>query len=162
MRTRLLVVASRTADAPELLARLEARAEQGPLAVTLLTPATRSEREPALRRAEAAVAHLRERGIEAESVEGEGDPIVAVQEVWDPCRFDEVVVSTLPTGTSRWLQVDLPHRIARLTDATVHHVEVVPAAPPPPPTPPPARLRQPLLIGVLAQLRTGTRPSVRG
>jgi hypothetical protein len=161
MRTRLLVVASRTADAPELLARLEARAERGPLAVTLLTPATRSERESALSRADAAVAHLRERGIEAESVVGEGDPIVAVQEIWDPCRYDEVVVSTLPTGTSRWLQVDLPHRIARLTDATVHHVEVTPAPPPARPTPPPTRLRQPLLIGVLAQLRTGTRPSAR-
>ena len=31
-------------------------------------------------------------------------------------------VSTLPTGTSRWLQIDVPHRIARVTDAKVSHV----------------------------------------
>jgi len=27
--------------------------------------------------------------------------------------FDEIVLSTLPPGLSRWLRQDLPHRIAR-------------------------------------------------
>ena len=54
---------------------------------------------------------------------GDVDPACAVIEVWDPRRWDEILVSTLPTGTSRWLQIDLPHRIARAVDAPVHHVE---------------------------------------
>ena len=54
---------------------------------------------------------------------GDVDPACAVIEVWDPRRWDEIVVSTLPTGTSRWLQIDLPHRIARAVDAPVSHVE---------------------------------------
>ena len=34
---------------------------------------------------------------------GDQDPIAAVHETWDPAQYDEVVVSTLPTGASRWL-----------------------------------------------------------
>jgi hypothetical protein len=37
-------------------------------------------------------------------------------------QYDEVVVCTLPTGASKWLQVDLPHRVAKITDAPVMHV----------------------------------------
>ena len=55
---------------------------------------------------------------------GDADPIVAVQEAWDPGRYDEVVVSTLADGASRWLQIDLPHRVAKLTDCQVRHVAV--------------------------------------
>ena len=87
-----------------------------------------SEREEARARLDAACAELREHGIEAEGVLGDADPIVAVQEVWDPGRFDEIVVSTFATGASRWMQIDLPHRVAKLTDCTVRHVESRPAA----------------------------------
>ncbi len=48
--------------------------------------------------------------------------MVAVQDAWDPRRFDEVIVATLPTGVSRWLAADLPHRIERLTGARVTHI----------------------------------------
>jgi len=47
---------------------------------------------------------------------------VAVSEAWDPARYDEIIVSTLPTGVSRWLQIDLPRQVAKLTDAPVAHV----------------------------------------
>ena len=65
----------------------------------------------------AALERLHAAGIEAEAMLGDVDPACAVIEVWDPRRWDEVLVSTLPTGTSRWLRVDLPHRIARAVDA---------------------------------------------
>jgi hypothetical protein len=45
-----------------------------------------------------------------------------VQDVWDPRRFDEVIVATLPTGTSRWMAADLPRRVERLTGARVTRV----------------------------------------
>jgi hypothetical protein len=155
VRTHLLVVANQTVDSPDLLEALEQRAEQGPIHVTLLLPVLWSEREAARERVEAACSDLKERGIEAEAVLGDADPIVAVQEVWDPGRFDEVVVSTFTTGASRWMQIDLPHRIAKLTDCTVRHVETHPAVVPPAPEPPP----QPrgLFESAVGLLRTATR-----
>ena len=54
---------------------------------------------------------------------GDVDPACAVIELWDPQRWDEILVSTLPASTSRWLRIDLPHRIARAVDAPVRHVE---------------------------------------
>jgi hypothetical protein len=32
------------------------------------------------------------------------------------------VVSTLPSGSSRWLGLDLPRRLGKLTSVPVHHV----------------------------------------
>jgi hypothetical protein len=155
VRTHLLVVANQTVDSPDLLEALEQRAEQGPIHVTLLAPVLWSEREAARKRVDEACGALRERGIESEAVLGDADPIVAVQETWDPGRFDEIVVSTFTTGASRWMQIDLPHRIAKLTDCTVRHVESHPAAAPVAPEPPP----QPrgLIESAVGLLRTATR-----
>lgn len=138
----LLVVANRTVDSPELMVALTERAQQGPIAVTLLAPVAYHEREQAERRLSNAVERLRERGIQAEVLVGDSDPMVAVQEAWDPGRYDEVVVSTFATGTSRWMLIDLPHRVARMTGAAVKHVvspEPLPDLPPAPPPRPPAR-----------------------
>ena len=155
-RTHLLVVANQTADSPELIEALNERSAQSPIHVTLLVPSTYSERAEANARIQTAKATLSESGIEAEGLLGDADPIVAVQEAWHPGRYDEVVVSTLEEGASRWLQVDLPHRVAKLTDCTVRHVavpvrRVTPKAPEPPPTP------KPLLESALGLLRSSTR-----
>lgn len=154
-RTHLLVVANRTVDSPELLAALEERCAQGPLHVTLLAPVLWSEREDARVRLDAAIASLAERGMEGEGLLGDADPVVAVQEVWNPGRFDEVMVSTFATGASRWMQIDLPHRIARLTDCTVRHVVTRPQVPPSEPMPAPEP--RGLLESALGLLRTGTK-----
>jgi hypothetical protein len=121
----VLVVAHATASSPQLLEALAARAEQGSLQVTLLLPAQGvgfAAKEEAQATLDEALAQYRENGLEADGVVGDRDPMVAVAEIWDPLRFDEVIVSTLPGNVSRWLQADLPHRIARLTDAQVTHV----------------------------------------
>jgi hypothetical protein len=124
-RTKLLVVANQTVDSDELYDALRERAERGPVAVTLVVP---QDQQTGLgQRVNAALDRLHEAGIEADAMLGDVDPACAVIEVWDPRRWDEVVVSTLPTGTSRWLQIDLPHRIMRAVDAPVHHVECRPA-----------------------------------
>jgi hypothetical protein len=155
VRTHLLVVANQTVDSRDLLEALEQRAAQGPIHVTLLAPVLWSEREAARQRADQACGALRERGIEADSVLGDADPIVAVQETWDPGKFDEIVVSTFTTGASRWMQIDLPHRIAKLTDCTVRHVESRPEeVPHEPEAPPPPRG---LIESAVGLLRTATR-----
>lgn len=128
-KTRVLVVANRTLGSQELMRALHERAELGPVEFRLLVPATpatgsnpHSGREGAKRHMHEAVEQLAGEGLEAEGRVGDPDPIVAVHEVWDPAEFDEVIVSTLPTGASRWLALDLPRRVGRITGAPVTHV----------------------------------------
>jgi hypothetical protein len=119
-RTKLLVVANQTVDSDELYGALHDRAARGPLTVTLLVP---QDQQAGLgHRVNGALERLHAAGIEAEAMLGDVDPACAVIEVWDPRRWDEVLVSTLPTGTSRWLRIDLPRRIGRAVDAPVTHV----------------------------------------
>jgi hypothetical protein len=154
--THLLVVANRTVDSPELLDALRLRAEAGPLHVTMLAPCTYAERVQAQDRLQRAAAHLEAAGIESEAMLGDADPIVAVQEAWNPGRYDEVVVSTLAAGSSQWLQIDLPHRVAKLTDCQVRHV-AVPARRPAPARPQSPPERRPMLERVASLMRSGSR-----
>jgi hypothetical protein len=121
-KTSVLVVANQTADSPELIQALRERAARGEVEFTLLLPRLpgRLDEEPS--RLDAIVAGWREAGLEARGELGDSDPVVAVKETWDPSRFDEVVISTLPTGVSKWLQIDLPHRIERMIGMSVQSV----------------------------------------
>lgn len=123
--THLLVIANVTATSKDLIGALQERAARGPIACTLVMPAAApgfAGRDAARAGLDEALATWREAGIEADGVIGDSDPILAVQECWRPDRFDEVVVSTLPGGASKWLRFDFPQRVARLTDARVEHV----------------------------------------
>jgi hypothetical protein len=157
MRHRLLVVANRTVDAPKLLDELRRRAREHPTELTILIPAAWSEREQAAMRAQQAVESLREDALEVDVILGDADPACAVEEAWDPRHYDEILVATLPRSSSRWLEFDLPHRIARTTDARVEHIEVPPAPPPPEHVDSHARLRDPFLVRLLGSLRISTR-----
>ncbi|QEC48940.1 hypothetical protein FSW04_16080 [Baekduia soli] len=119
-RLKLLVVANQTVDSDELYDALRQRAEGDRLAITLLVP--QDDQSGLSHRVRHALDRLHGAGIDAEAMLGDVDPACAVIEAWDPRRWDEVVVCTLPTGTSRWLRIDLPHRIQRAIDAPVTHV----------------------------------------
>jgi hypothetical protein len=41
-----------------------------------------------------------------------------------------VIVSTLPTGSSRWLAIDLPRRFEKISGVPVQHVVAQPPRPP--------------------------------
>jgi hypothetical protein len=120
----VLVVANLTATSDELLAALRERAGRGACRFTLLMP--RSGPDADARLSEALEA-MRAAGLEnVTGRSGDPDPIVAAMEVWDPREFDEIVVSTLPTGMSRWLGADLPRRLEKLTAVPVRHVVAQP------------------------------------
>jgi hypothetical protein len=123
----VLVVANVTAVSDELLtALLDISGEQS-TAFTLIVPATPSE---AVReRLEAAVERLLAAGLQVEGRIADSDPLVAVSEAWDPRRYDAIVISTLPMGSSKWLSAGLPRRIADLTGALVTHVVSEPPRP---------------------------------
>jgi len=126
--TKLLVIANRTIDADEIRDAIVGRATGGPLEVTLVAPLLSgtgsmcARRTATAQRLDGAVRRLNEAGVKAEAIVGDADPMVAVQDAWDPRRFDEVIVVTPPTGLPRWMPADLPHRVERLTAARVTHV----------------------------------------
>ena len=113
---RVLVLANRTAGSPQLRDALLDRRQQGPIEVTLLVPAAWEPQDPhggqetGRRRVREALADLRDTGLEVQCRVGDADPVTALREEWDPDRYDEVIVSTLPGRVSRWLQIDLPRR----------------------------------------------------
>ena len=92
---------------------LKARVDSSPAAFTLIVPATpgggRRGRPGHARRGARAAAGRRARGRRER---GRRDPLVAVTEAWDPKRYDEIIVSTLPMRFSKWLHAGLPERSA--------------------------------------------------
>lgn len=148
----VLVVANVTAGSDELIEALRRRAEKDRVRFTLLVPATgggRGGREAAQRRMDAALERMRDAGLEVQGRIGDSDPLVAVHDAWDPREYDEIVVSTLPTAASKWLQVDVPHRVERITGLPVTHVVAQESRREVQGMPPPKRERW----GVLAPLR---------
>ena len=123
---RVLVVAHRTAATPALIEAVRRRVGAGPCTFTLLVPASargldraanpeESGQEEAEAMMEMAVPLLEEAtGQPVEGRVGDHDPFAAVQDAVHRERFDEVIVSTLPTRVSRWLHLDLPRKVASL------------------------------------------------
>jgi hypothetical protein len=138
-KRNILVVANVTATSPKLVEALEAEVAKAPATFTLIVPATPvgGGREAARAKLEEAITRLRADGIEVEGSIGDGDPLVAVTEAWDPKRYDEIIVSTLPMRMSKWLHAGLPERIGRLTGAPVTHIVSEPEKPPVETVPPP-------------------------
>jgi hypothetical protein len=158
MAANVLVVASQTAGSQHLLDALIHRAERSPIKVTLVMPAQGpglSGREAMREPLEQALAAMREAGLEAEGAIGDNNPMDAVAEYFDPSRHDEVIVCTLPGRSSKWLQHDFPHRVARFTGLSVSHVVADDLRPAPVTSPAPAHEREPM--GPLSVLSWGGR-----
>jgi hypothetical protein len=129
----VLVVANRTAECPELLEALRARAVQGPCEFTLLVPSTphglawaadmHAGGEEAEQHRQAFVDELREEGLNvADAKVGDPDPLAAIQDECNFHEYDELIVSTLPLKISKWLHVDLPRKAGAATGLPVTHV----------------------------------------
>lgn len=120
-KRHVLVVANVTAGSDDVIGHLRNRE---PAQFTLLVPAGHSAggHETARRTMEDALERFRAAGLAAEGLVGDDDPCLAVKEIWDPKAYDEIVVCTLPLGSSKWLHAGLPERISKLTGAPVTHV----------------------------------------
>jgi hypothetical protein len=113
----ILIVAYRTAGTPGLLDEVRRRANEGPCRFVLLVPRPYwdPETEEAALALELAVPLLEDAtGGRVEALIGDTDPLVAVREMLERERFDEVIVSTLPARVSHWLHRDLPSRVEQL------------------------------------------------
>jgi len=127
---RYLVVANQTLGGVHLLSLLRELAEQ-PSLFHVLVPAsppkdhlwTEGEaRTIARRRLDDALERFRSVGIEAAGEVGDERPLQAIDDVLEREAFDEIVLSTFPPGMSRWLRLDLPHRVQATYGLPVRHV----------------------------------------
>ena len=113
-RTRVLIVANRTASTFRLVEAVRDRAEAGPCEFALLIPDV-TDRKQADWTMETAQRVLRPAaGGKVEGLVGGADPFESVQEAVRQGAFDEIMVSTLPRRMSKWLRRDLIRRVEGL------------------------------------------------
>lgn len=130
---RYLVVANRTLGGERLLEQLRQRVEAGSCSLHVLVPASPDQqgwthdenldRERARLRMELALERFGELGCEVTGEIGDPRPVDAVLDVMLDGEYDEILLSTLPTGASRWLGMDTVSRVQRAVSVPVVHVE---------------------------------------
>jgi len=124
-----LVVANRTLPSEELAEAIRERIDAGDRSFYVVVPLTPVSRGILVDEAESAdaardrlaafVDALHEHGVEADGEIGDSDPIQAVRDVIRSRDFDQILLSTLPAGASRWLQRDVPTRLDRAVDVPI-------------------------------------------
>lgn len=117
--TKLLVISRETLLSDALLAHMRARAENAPTEFTVIVPRDRGSARELL---DAASERFATNGLEVALLVGDRDPLMAVRDHWNPSAFDEIIIVTLPSHSSRWLAVGLPFRVQQLTGALVTHL----------------------------------------
>lgn len=138
---RILVVANRTLGGEALLALLRERAESGGGSLHVLVPASPdpaswrshdedTDHEAAQARLAAAQEQFAALGFDVTGEVGGASPVEAVGDALRSGEpYDEIVVSTLPAGPSKWLRMDVVSRIERAYGVAVTHVEARAEAP---------------------------------
>jgi hypothetical protein len=131
-KASVLVVANRTATSDELLEALVTRVERGPASFHLVVPATprgaswmtdmSAGAAGAQERLDQALARWRDVGLECGGEVGDSDPLAAASDAVNAGEYDELIVSTLPQHVSKWLHLDLPHKVAHATGLPTEHV----------------------------------------
>jgi hypothetical protein len=129
---RYLVVANQTLGGAHLMGKVRETLAAGPCVFYILVPATPpghfatwTEGEAlgvAQERLDAALTRFKELSAEADGEIGDPNPLQAISDALRERTFDEIILSTLPSGASRWLKQDLPHRVERTFAIPVTHV----------------------------------------
>ena len=116
-----LIVANQTLTSRSLTDAIEARLADGPVRTHVVVPLSpvggrltwdeAASRDAAKARLDEVLGRLRDMGAEADGEIGDRDPVMAVRDALRGRDVDEVIVSTLPRGLSRWLGEDVPSRL---------------------------------------------------
>ncbi len=128
----VLVVAHQTAATDQLLDEVRRRAQRGPARFHLVVPrqahgmhkvvdpqdAGVDEAEHVLA---AALPKLSEAaGSEVTGSTGDAEPLMAIHDAVNLGNYDEIIISTLPLGVSRWLKLDLVSKVRALGLPVTH------------------------------------------
>ena len=113
--SRVLIVAHKSVATPSLVDEVRSRCDAGPCRLALLIPDADDPAVAAwtLRRARRMIAEAV--GVPVAGIVSEGeDPYAGIAAALREDDYDEVLISTLPEGGSRWLREDLPARVREL------------------------------------------------
>jgi hypothetical protein len=125
-----LVAANLTARSPELVERLHALAQEGPRRFIVVVPQSSVEGNAAAearRRLRALLDSLAGDGVVAAGMIGDPDPYTAIMNAVQFFFISEIVISTLPEGSSQWIADKLVERVQSATNKPVEHIESTPA-----------------------------------
>jgi len=137
--SKYLVVANQTLGGDHLMDEVRRRAAAGPSSFYVIVPNTHSvdaargsgtpvalaamsastEEEDhrasliAQSRLHQALTQFRAEGLDARGDLGDPEPLTAIGDALAAEKFDEIIISTLPSGISHWLGMDLPSRAER-------------------------------------------------
>src|SRR5690349_5753678 len=103
----VLVVANRTVAAQRLVDAVERRAAEGPCTFTLLVPDVAARRDADWTLDTGRRVLGKAAGGPVGGLAGGPDPFEAVRDGVATGEFDEIIISTLPRGVSKWLRRDL-------------------------------------------------------
>ena len=130
---RYLVVANLTLGGEHLRDKVRACLAAGPSRFHIVVPATppqdsltwteEAASAAAQDRLAEALRRFGELGADVDGEVGSHQPLDAIAVGLDRGPFDEIILSTLPAGASRWLKMDLPHRVERSFGLPVTHVQ---------------------------------------
>jgi hypothetical protein len=133
-----LVVANQTLGGEHLIERVRQCLADGPCRYHIVVPATPQgelltwtegkSTAIAQDRLDHALAQFRELGAEADGEVGDKNPMLAIEDALRHGAFDEIILSTLPPGLSRWLKLDLPSRVTARFNLPVTHLVAEPEA----------------------------------
>jgi hypothetical protein len=116
---RVLVVAHQTAATAPLLEAVRERAQRGPVSFhlvvprqphglhKLLDPEDYGQEEAQRVLADALPKLSSAAGHDVTGSLGDPEPLMAIQDAVNLDDYDEIIISTLPLGVSRWLKLDL-------------------------------------------------------
>jgi hypothetical protein len=129
---RYLVVANQTLGGEHLAEKVRACLAAGSARFHILVPATQPQDHAVWTEGEAralaqqaldrALKRFRELGADADGEVGDERPLEAIADAVRDQEYDEIILSTLPPGMSRWLGQDLPHRAERSFEIPVTHL----------------------------------------
>ena len=125
----ILIIANETLASPSLAQAVADRLAGGPAEFVVVVPATPIEHRltwdedeaigAAQERLDGLLARLRDLGATASGEVGNRDPVTAARDAILTRPVDEVILSTLPVGRSRWLRQDVPSKLRSAMDVPV-------------------------------------------
>jgi hypothetical protein len=125
------VVSNQTLGGAALAAKVRTAVDEGEADFHIVVPATvpsrfawteGEARAVAQERLDAALRWFSSIGATATGDVADEHPLYAIRDALREHEIDEIIISTLPPGMSRWLRQDLPRRVGREFGIPVTHV----------------------------------------